>query len=326
MSHPLFRIVHVAVLVLVPCLGASALAAGAFQPVAGFNPNPGRLQGLAYVPDPLPAGAPLVMALHGCTQRARDYGLDTGWVALAEALGFVLLLPEQPPANNPSRCFNWFRIRDSRRDQGEAASLMAMLDATQVRLGLDPKRAFVTGLSAGGAMSAVLLATYPERFAGGAILAGVPYRCTYWSNAGAAWTCMTYGNWFVGSPTAWGDRVREETPHRGPWPRLSVWHGDADPVVTPDNGEALVDQWTDLHGVDQIPDAVTQQGSMTTFTYQDGAGQTRVEYHRIKGLAHGVPVAPGQGCGMDRLLPEDYTYDLDLCASRRIAEFWGLTP
>lgn len=307
------------------CLGTS-VQAGSFRPVGDFSPNPARLQGLVYVPSQLSAGAPLVMALHGCLQRAREYGQDTGWIQLAETLGFAVLLPEQNLINNPSRCFNWFKAADTRRDQGEAASLMGMLDATQTHLGLDKQRAFVTGLSAGGAMAAVLLAVYGDRFAGGAILAGVPYRCTYWSNAGAAWTCMTYGNWFVTSPAAWGARVREATPYRGPWPRLSIWHGSGDSVVSPVNGEALVAQWSDLHGIDQIPDATSHIGTDTTLTYQNAAGQALIEYHRVEGLGHGVPVDAKRGCGADRSLPEDYMYDLGLCASRQIAAFWGLMP
>lgn len=149
-----------------------------------------------YVPLSLPASAPLVVALHGCTQRASDYGDETGWTDLARRLQFALLLPEQREENNPRRCFNWFNGwafsdfwfwgewgSDQDRGEGEALSIKQMIDRMQVDHGIDPARVFVTGLSGGGAMTAVMLAAYPELFAGAAILAGVPLRLPEWTTA-----------------------------------------------------------------------------------------------------------------------------------------------
>ena len=86
-----------------------------------------------------------------------------------------MLFPEQQRANNANLCFNWFVPEDIRRDSGEALSIRQMIEATVVAHGIDRRRIFVTGLSAGGAMASVMLATYPEIFAGGAIIAGLPY-------------------------------------------------------------------------------------------------------------------------------------------------------
>src|SRR6185312_13986051 len=89
--------------------------------------------------------------------------------------GFALLLPEQQRTNNPNGCFNWFLPEHSRRDQGEALSIRQMIAKSVRDFGIDRQRIFVTGLSAGGAMTSIMLACYPDVFAGGAIIAGLPY-------------------------------------------------------------------------------------------------------------------------------------------------------
>ena len=101
--------------------------------------------------------------LHGCTQTAADYDQGSGWSQLADRHGFVLLYPEQNRANNANLCFNWFEPGDIARGKGEALSIRQMIGAVAVAHGMDRDRVFVTGLSAGGAMASVMLATYPER-------------------------------------------------------------------------------------------------------------------------------------------------------------------
>ena len=119
-------------------------------------------------------GAPLIVLLHGCGQAAARFAADTGWIALADRLGMPLVLPEQSGENNQGRCFNWFRPLHVRRGFGEALSIRQMVDTAVARFDSDPQRVFVAGLSAGGAMAAALLAAYPDVFAGGAIVAGLP--------------------------------------------------------------------------------------------------------------------------------------------------------
>ncbi|HEY6831253.1 MAG TPA: PHB depolymerase family esterase, partial [Pseudolabrys sp.] len=139
------------------------------------GPNPGNLRMFAYVPDDLADNPALVVVLHGCTQTASGYDYGAGWSTLADRYGFALLVPEQQRSNNPNGCFNWFLPEDTQRGRGEAASTRDMVETMVREKGIDPRRVFITGLSAGGAMTSVMLACYPEVFAGGAIVAGLPY-------------------------------------------------------------------------------------------------------------------------------------------------------
>ena len=165
--------------------------------IAGFGSNPGNLRMLTYVPDSVSSSPALVVVLHGCTQTAAGYDHGSGWSALADRYGFVLLYAEQQEANNPKRCFNWFQPGDIERDQGETHSIRQMVEHAVRRHGVDRSRIFVTGLSAGGAMTSTMLATYPEVFAGGAIVAGLPYHCA--TSVPEAFECMFQGQTPLGS-------------------------------------------------------------------------------------------------------------------------------
>src|SRR6516164_9395341 len=91
--------------------------------LTGFGANPGDLRMFAYAPEHLPPKAPLVIALHGCTQTADEYDYGTGWSSLADNLGFAVLYPQQQPTNNPRNCFSWFLPDDVARGQGEVRSI-----------------------------------------------------------------------------------------------------------------------------------------------------------------------------------------------------------
>jgi poly(hydroxyalkanoate) depolymerase family esterase len=152
-------------------LAAGTQAFAAPVEITGFGSNPGHLRMFKHVPARLPASSPLVVVLHGCMQNARDFAAQSGWIEVADRLQLALALPETH-GNNPLNCFNWFVISHNRRDQGEALSIKQIVDKMKTDHGVDPGRIFVAGLSAGGAMTSVMLATYPDVFAG-----GLPYGC-----------------------------------------------------------------------------------------------------------------------------------------------------
>ena len=230
-----------------------------------------------------------------------------------------MVLPEQRRSNNLTRCFSWYSPEDHRRDAGEALSIRQMVDRMRRDHDIDPQRIFVTGISAGAAMSLALAAVYPEVFAGAAPLAGIAYGCADGLLSGL--TCMR------GPPERgaadWGEAVRSATSHTGPWPRISVWQGDADSAVDPANAQAIVLQWTNVHGIDIAPEQVDKPKGHLHALYRSPDREIPVERHRIEGMGHGVPVDPGLGedqCGNEgRFFP-----DMNICSALYIARFWGL--
>ncbi|MEA2928430.1 MAG: hypothetical protein QOG38_858, partial [Hyphomicrobiales bacterium] len=273
---------------------AGAAAADHLTELTGFGANPGALRMFTYAPKHVGPSPALVVVLHGCTQSASSYDLGAGWSTLADRYGFVLLLPEQTAANNPKTCFNWFLPGDTARDRGEALSIRQMIEKTIGAHGIDRRRVFITGLSAGGAMTSAMLAAYPEVFAAGAIIAGLPYGTA--GNVQEAFESM-----FQGRPRAaraWGDLVRRASPRRGPWPRVSVWHGDMDTTVKPANADAIIQQWTDVHGNSSAPVEDKVDGYPHKVWRNNGVDV--VESYTITGMAHGTPLAIGtddQGYG-----------------------------
>jgi poly(hydroxyalkanoate) depolymerase family esterase len=284
----------------------------------GFGSNPGNLRMFAYAPQNLPAGAPLVIALHGCTQTADEYDYGTGWSSLADKFGFAVIYPQQQPTNNPRNCFTWFLPDDITRGQGEAHSIRQMVEHAIATFASDPGRIFVTGLSAGGAMASVMLATYPEIFAGGAIIAGLPYGCA--TNVQQAFEVMFTAR--AEDAGALGNRVRAASRHRGPWPKISVWHGTSDPIVQSSNGEDIIRQWTNVHGLAECPSYQELVGGHTRRIWSDANGQTLIEAFSISGMAHGVPLATRgrESCGAAGA----FFLDVGISSTHHIARFWHL--
>ncbi len=281
-----------------------------------------------YVPPDLGASRPLVVALHGCTQRASDYDDEPGWIKLADKYRFALLLPEQQQANNPSRCFNWFENTDNARDKGEAQSIKQMIDKIKAVSGIDPARIYVTGLSGGGGMAAVMLAAYPEVFAGGGIVAGIPYKCANngteaLNQCGVSLRPGTLSPIKNLTPAEWGTLVRNGSNHNGPYPRISIWQGERDTTVNPQDQRELMEQWTNVMGVDQTPDVEDTVNGHDHKVFKDNNGTPLVETYFIKGMGHGTPIDSGEGenqCGKTA----QYIHNAGICSSYYMVSFWEL--
>lgn len=283
-----------------------------------FGHNPGCLRGWVHVPKSAGPHAALVVVLHGCTQDAATYDRGAGWSQLAEEQGFVLLFPEQRRANNLNLCFNWYEAAHQRRDAGEPLSIKRMIDAVIERYGVDPTLVYINGLSAGGAMTSVMLATYPELFAGGAIIAGLPFGSAM--NMSEAFDRMRgHGG---PSDADLGAAIRHASLHERDWPTISVWHGSADHLVDASNAEKILAQWRSVHALAAEPASTEDRGADRHAVWRDAQGRIVLERHVIAGMGHGTPIAirGAQACGEGG----PHMLDVGISSTRRIADGWHL--
>lgn len=289
-----------------------------FTELRSFGSNPGALKSWLYLPSIIAPRTALVVVLHGCTQTAAGYDHGTGWTQLAEEKGFAVLFPEQQRANNANLCFNWFEPGDIRRDAGEALSIREMIEHVVLSHGMDPTRVFISGLSAGGAMANVMLATYPEVFAGGAIIGGLPYGVA--SSIGQAFERMQGRN----APNA--EQLRSAFPAASlksrHAPRISIWHGTHDQTVKPINAEQIAVQWIGAHGLPEQPDGVEAVNGHMRTTWLDKSGREAIEIYLIKGMAHGVPLSSGAKVPLGD--PGPFMLEAGISSTARIARHWRL--
>ncbi len=288
--------------------------------VTQFGTNPGNLRMFAFVPTSLQYPRALVVVLHGCGQTAAGYDFGAGWSTLAKRYGFALLFPEQRVSNNANTCFNWFNPDDIAREHGEACSIRQMIARMVADYGMDQRHIFITGLSAGGAMASVMLATHPEVFSGGAIIAGLPFGIA--SNVREAMKGMR------SSPARpaheLGEFVRKASHHKGKWPKVSVWHGSADRTVNPGNANEIVKQWLDVHHLPLEPMSEATVDGHPHQIWWDGDGETIVESYTITDMAHGTPL--GLADNDERYgVKGAFLIEAGISSSYHIAKFFGLT-
>jgi poly(hydroxyalkanoate) depolymerase family esterase len=301
-----------------PRINASNSGSGRLTELLDFGSNPGALRGKAYIPEDLPLNAPLVVVLHGCTQTAAGYDGGSGWSRLADRYNVALLYPEQQRSNNANLCFNWFVPQDIRRDAGEALSIRQMIQTLVLRHGIDQGRIFVTGLSAGGAMTSVMLATYPDVFAGGAIIAGLPYGCA--SSIPEAFERMR-GHGFP-TPEKLQSLIRSASTHAGPWPTISIWQGTADHTVVPSNMATIFAQWRGVHQLAEMP---TRSDLIDGFPHRvwcNANGRMLIEDYSITGMGHGTPIATRPPNNYGAAAP--FMLDVGISSTFHIARSWGL--
>ncbi len=301
-------------------MGKDQPSIGRLSKLLEFGANPGSLLALTYRPEDLPENAPLVIVLHGCQQTAAEYDSGSGWSALADQHGFALLYPEQQRSNNCVLGFNWFEPSDNSRDAGEPLSILNMLEQVIGDNAIDRQRIYITGTSAGGAMTSVMLATCPDVFAGGAIIAGLPYGCA--DTMPSAYRSMQGGD---GGPTEQqlAARLRAASDYDGLWPTISIWHGSNDYTVDPLNAEAILAQWLALHDLASKPTRTDVVDGYPRRVWNDASGHALVEDYCITGMGHGTPLKTDghNGCGSSG----DYMLDVNISSTRHIAAFWGLT-
>jgi poly(hydroxyalkanoate) depolymerase family esterase len=285
-------------------------------PLDGFGSNPGDLTGFLAVPSLMSKRPALVVVLHGCQQTAAGYDVSSGWSKLAEEQGFLVLYPQQARSNNPNLCFNWFSRDDASRDRGETLSIRQMIAHIVETHGVAEDKIFITGLSAGGAMANVMLASYPELFAGGAIIAGLPFGTAH--SIPEAFDRMR-GHRLPDEGELQAS-LRSASPHQGPWPRVSIWHGTNDTTVHEANSRASLAQWRGVLGASEQPDRLERHGAHERHVWTGTDGREVMEFYALAEMGHGTPLDTEQGYEQAGA----FMLEAGLSATLGIATFWGL--
>jgi poly(hydroxyalkanoate) depolymerase family esterase len=239
---------------------ADAPTAGRFVDATYANPA-GRRDYKLYLPSGDAGQArPLIVMLHGGTQTAADFAAGTRMNQLGERGPFLIAYPEQPSSANQLRCWNWFQPADQQRDAGEPSLLAGITRQIMDTHRVNASRVYVAGFSAGGAMAAVMAATYPDLYAAVGVHSGLAYGAA--RDLPSAFAAMKQG------PSPDSRQLAETIP-------LIVFHGDRDQIVTPVNAERMLAQWGRTDAAPVSTATVLQAG---------GRGYTRRVYSDLGGV------------------------------------------
>lgn len=283
-----------------PAKARSQFATRSFMNAAGTR------QYKVYLPARHSAqGLPVVVMLHGCQQGPDDFAAATRMNALAEEHGLVVVYPKQTVKANKSNCWNWFESRHQQREAGEPSIIAGITREVVAAYGADADRVYVAGLSAGGAMAAVMATTYPDVYAAVGIHSGLAYASAH--DIPSAFNAMR------------GDGLARLTPASGASgtrvvPTI-VFHGDRDATVHPSNGDELIADAAKVArpaaGADSesAPRHSVEQGEASgrTYTrsvYRTERGDTVIEHWLVHGAAHAWSGGSAEGSYSDPAGPD----------------------
>jgi poly(hydroxyalkanoate) depolymerase family esterase len=254
-------------------------------------PAPPWREFLLYVPRGIEAirRPPLVVWIHGCRQEPEAFASGTRIARFADERGFVVLLPRQSRMANSERCWNWFDRRTA-AGNGETAIVAAQTVEVIEKLGIDPARVYLAGLSSGATLAATLALRKPELFAAAALHSGVP--------CGAAFDAHDAGRVMAAGPrdSRTDALAAEARAAAGPKARMPalVIHGSADETVAPVNSTYLVRQFVLFNGGD-LPPGAALPPTLTRAGQPHAAGHVMSEYYAGRRLAARLITIPGLG-------------------------------
>lgn len=270
---------------------ARPAAAASLTEVTNFGDNPGNLGMHVYVPDNAQGNPAIVLALHGCGGSGPGFYAGSEFASLADQHGFIVIYPS---ASKKGDCFDsWSAQSHTRNGGSDPVSMMSMITYVENQYHGDPNRVYVTGSSAGGMETNIMIGLYPDVFKAGAVFMGVPFGCfadesDYIPLPGAS-NCAS--GRVEKTPREWGDLVRNAYPgYSGPSPRVQLWHGEEDHFVDYTNLQQEINQWTDVYGLSQTPtNTDTPQANWNRSQYVDSSGTVKLEAYSVGGAGHVLP-------------------------------------
>ncbi len=236
-----------------------------------------------YIPSGYRAQAlPLVVMLHGCTQTPDDFAAGTRMNGLAEEHPCFVVYPAQASAANGSKCWNWFKATDQHRGQGEPSIIAGITRQIVSTYPVDARRVYVAGLSAGGAMAAIMGMAYPDLYAAIGIHSGLAYAVA--RDVPSALAAMQQGG---AAPVRQRDDGALGANSCTRVVPTIVFHGDRDTTVHPRNGDQVIAQWATIHagGGPHTEAGTNPQVTVQRAQVPDGHAYTRAIYHDASGQA-----------------------------------------
>lgn len=219
--------------------------------------------------------SPLLVMLHGCTQHPDDFALGTGMNVVAEEYGCLVVYPAQSAHANAHRCWNWFNAVEQQHGQGEPSIIAGLTEDIMARYVIDPAQVYVAGLSAGGAMAAIMGTLYPELYAAVGVHSGLPFAAAH--DLPSAIAAMQ------------GELKRRDQAERaGRAQPIIVFHGDRDTTVHPVNGDELI-QRRHHHPEEAIvvePGTIPDGHAYTRTVHRHPDGSIDAEHWVVHGAGH----------------------------------------
>ncbi len=287
-----------------------------------FGINKGNLEMYIYKPEISEGKLPLVVMLHGCAQTATEIAEQSGWNTLADSNKFMVIYPQQKVENNLNKCFNWYEEMDISKNDGESDTVKEMIQYAIQNYDIDPSKIFISGMSAGGAMSNVLLANYPDLFDSGAMLSGIPFKAA--NDLATAYAAMqgkvekTNEEWVASISN-------NNLNYEGKYPKVVIFHGVDDPFVNVKNAEIIEIQWKGIHKIETDSTVISEfngNSDITKTIYVKNNCPVIVKYE-IDNLGHAMAVDPGtekqQGGNVAR-----FAVDKNFHTTYWSAKFFGL--
>ena len=285
--------------ILLLLLSGFSFAQESLTEIVDFGKNPGNLKMYSHVPNNLNHSKPipLIVVAHGCTQSAEIISNATGWNKLADSLNLIIVYPEQKQINNMGKCFNFFVGFKVKKDKGEVASIKQMINYSFKYYNIDSSKVFITGMSAGGAISNAMLNAYPELFNAGAILSAP-------------------SNIF---------KQNNSAPNKQP--RIAIIQGDKDKIIPKGNADKILAQWIKKNELIDSNYIFEQEflnhPLLSSKSFYDSENRLKIISISAKDVKHKVLISPGKGIHRGGIM-ESHTLDINFHSTYWIAQFFGL--
>jgi poly(hydroxyalkanoate) depolymerase family esterase len=294
---------------------------GELETIPSFGVNPGNLAMRVHLPPGLPENAPLVVVNHGCFQTVEYLVEHSGWIETADTFGFALLFPETSKENEPfGGCFRTFVPEHQGHDGGEPGSVSEMIQWMLDNESIDPERVYIAGMSSGGLMASVMLASYPELFAAGAVQSAYPYKC---ANSFEELQACSQAQVELDDTTLQNLLLSARPGYDGPRPAVSLWHGDADTLLVPANLDLQLWQWSAVLDVNPDEYEWSRVDGHDRKQYRNPEGEVVLETWLLNGTTHAIAISldGSPACGK----VGNFFEDAGICSAYWIARWFGLT-